>query len=235
VLVVDAVFVLIPVLVATVFVLVVVVAVRHWRNKRQRREDLAVWAAMQGMDFSLADPHALDRLDFKLFGMGDGRGCENVATGTWQGLDVRVADYWYYDTDHDSNGGSSRTYRHFSIVLTAVDAWLPAVQIAKENVLTRLADHLAMRDIEFESEEFNRRFNVKAGDREFAYKLLDARMLEWLLATAGPHCYEVGGTWVLGYCKQLPVAELPTLLHAVKGFVDRIPRLVWADYRKDGS
>lgn len=229
---VDAVAALIPVLVAAVFALVVAVAVHTWRSTRKRREDLAVWAATHGMDFSLADPHAIDRLDFKLFGLGDGRGCENVVTGTWQGLDVRIADYWYYETSHDSDGGSSRTYHRFSIVLAAVGAWLPAVQVAKENLLTRLADHLAMRDIEFESQEFNRLFNVKAGDREFAYKLLDARMLEWLLATAGPHCYEVGGAWVLGYCKRLPVAELPTLLHAVKGFVDRIPRLVWADYGK---
>ncbi|HEX9970086.1 MAG TPA: hypothetical protein VGB03_08100 [Acidimicrobiales bacterium] len=229
---VDAIAALIPVLVVAVFALVIVVAVHHWRTARKRREDLALWAATNGMELSLADPYGLHRLDFTLFTRGDGRGCENVVSGTWQGLDVRVADYWYYETSHDSDGGSSRDYSHFSVVMARVDAWLPHVELAKENVLTRLADHLAMRDLEFESEEFNRRFNVKAGDREFAYKLLDARMLEWLLHTAGPHSYEVSGDQVLAYCGRLPVSGLPALLHAVKGFVDHVPRLVWADYGK---
>lgn len=230
----DAITVLIALGVFTVFALVIVVAVHQWKSAQRRREELALWAASQGMAFSADDRHGLDKLDFKLFSRGDGRGWENVLTGTWEGLDVRVADYWYYEESHNDNG-SSKSYYRFSIVLAAVDAWLPPVQVTKENVLTRLADHLAMRDLEFESEEFNRTFNVKASDREFAFKLLDARMLEWLLHTAGPHCYEVSGPWVLGYCKRLPPAQVPTLLYAVKGFIGQIPRLVWADYGKATS
>ena len=215
--------------------LAIALAVHKWRKAAKRREDFALWALAQGLDFSIADPHGLDKLDFHLFTKGDGRGCENVATGTWQGLDVRVADYWYYERSQDSEGRSSRTYYRFSVVLAAVDAALPAVRVEKENVLSRLADRLALRDLEFESEEFNRQFEVHADDREFAYKLLDARMMDWLLRTAGRHCYEVSGSWVLAYCKQLPVAEVPTLLAAVQGFVAHIPRLVWADYGKASS
>lgn len=219
----------------TVFALVIVVAVYQWKSKQQRREALFLWATSQGMTFSPADAHGLDDLDFKLFARGDGRGWENVVVGTWEGLDVRLADYWYYEESHNNDGGSSRTYHRFTVVVAAVDAWLPPVQIAKENILTRLADHLAMRDLEFESAEFNRMFNVKASDREFAFKLLDARMLQWLLHTAGSHCYEVNGPWVLGYCKQLDAVEVTTLLYAVKGFIGQIPRLVWADYGKAAS
>ena len=230
----DAITALIALGVVTVFALVIVVAVHQWKSTQRRRQDLALWAASLGMEFSVEHRHGLDKLDFKLFDRGDGRGWENVVAGTWEGLEVRVADYWYYEESHSDNG-PSRSYSRFSIVLAAVDAWLPPVQVTKENVLTRLADHLAMRDLELESEEFNRTFNVKASDREFAFKLLDARMLEWLLHTAGPHCYEVSGPWVLGYCKRLPVAQVPTLLYAVKGFIGQVPRLVWADYGKASS
>lgn len=215
--------------------LAIAVAVHAWRTKEKRRADIAAWAAAQGMEYSAVDPHGLDRLDFRLFSKGDGRGCENVVTGTWEGLDVRVADYWYYERSSNGDGGSSKTYYRFSVVLAAVDAQLPGVRVEKENILTRLADNLALRDLQFESEEFNREFDVKAEDREFAYKLLDARMMDWLLRSAGRHCYEVRGPWVLGYCKQLPVAEVPTLLAAVQGFVAHIPRLVWADYGKASS
>lgn len=216
-------------------VLVVVGAVYAWQQKQKRREDLAAWAFQHGLTFSHDDQHRLDRLELHLFSLGDGRGCENVVSGTWQDRPVHLADYWYYDEDHDNEGGTSRTYHRFSIGLTKVDAWLPPVRIGHETALSRLGDKLGFGDVDFESEAFNRKFRVKAADREFAYKLLDARMLGWLLTTAGGHCYEVSGQWLLVHCKRLPPGKLTTLLYAAKGFVDQIPRLVWTDYGTDGK
>lgn len=234
-LVLDAFVALIALAVVAVFGLVIFVVVRHFKQAKKRREDLALWALERGFDYSQQDPHGLTRLDFHLFTLGDGRGCENVLTGTWEGLPVRLADYWYYDDDHDSQGGSSRSYSHFSIMVTTVDAALPHVRIERENVLSRLFDKLGFDDVQFESEQFNRRFRVHADDRQFAYKLVDARMMEWLLATAGGHCYEVNGQWVLVHCGRVPPAQLTTLLHAGKGFIEKVPRLVWADYGREAG
>jgi hypothetical protein len=232
---VDGFFALMALAVAGVFALVVVIVVYAVRKAKRRREEFASWAASQGMTYSRTDPYGLTKLDFHLFGQGDGRGCDNVISGTWQGRDVRIADYWYYERSFDSQGRSSRTTYRFSVVLAAVDASLPPTRIEKENFLSRMADRLAMRDLEFESEEFNRTFEVRGRDREFAYKLIDGRMIEWLLRTAGPHCYEVSGPWAMAYCKQLEPSEVPALLHSVTGFIGQVPRLVWADYGKAGS
>ena len=218
-----------------VFALVVHVIVRHFQQARKRREDLALWAFQRGFEYSQQDPHGLLRLDFQLFHQGDGRGCENVLTGTWEGLPIRLADYWYYEESHNSNGGSSRSYEQFSVMLTTIDAALPHVRIGHENALSRLFDKLGFDDIQFESEQFNRRFRVQADDRQFAYKLLDARMMDWLLTTGGGHCYEVNGQWVLAYCKRLPPEQLTALLHAGKGFIEQVPRLVWADYGREAG
>ncbi len=38
-----------------------------------------------------------------------------------------------------------------------------------------------MPDIRTESEEFNRRFEVRSSDRRFALAFVDARMMRWLL------------------------------------------------------
>ena len=232
-LVLDAFFALIAVMVVAVFGLVIFIVVRHFKQRKQRRADLALWAAQRGFEYSQEDPHGLDHLDFHLFTLGDGRGCENVLTGTWEDMPVRIADYWYYEDDNNSQGHSSRTYQLFSIMVTTVDAALPHVRIGHENAFSRLFDKLGFDDVQFESEQFNRRFRVHADDRRFAYQLLDARMIEWLLATAGPHCYEVNGQWVLVHSKRLPPAKLTTLLHAGKGFIGKVPRLVWADYGTD--
>ena len=80
-----------------------------------------------------------------------------------------------------------------------------------------------------------RRFRVSSADREFAFKLLDARMMQWLLQTAGDHCYEVSGNRVLAYRSKLAPPELTPLFLAASVFVKHIPRLVWADYGKEAS
>lgn len=167
-----------------VFLLVAVAVVAglaaSYVAKQKRREALAAFGVSRGFEFSAADPYGIDDLPFRLFGLGDGRGCENVLTGTWEGLPARAADYWYYDESTGSEGRTSRTYKRFSVVVAETDAHLPQVGIEQENLFTRMADHLGFRDVEFESEDCNCRFHVRAADREFAFKLVDARMMTWL-------------------------------------------------------
>ena len=221
--------------VAGIFVLVIVIAVHQWKAKKRRREGMATWAMSRGMTFVPEDKAMPTRFDFALFERGDGRGCDNVATGTWEGTEVHLADYWYYDESRDSDGSRSRSYRRFSVAVLRIDAVVPAVRIERETVFSRLADHVGFRDIEFESEEFNRRFDIRSPDRQFAFKLIDGRMIEWLLHAAGPQCFEVSGPWLLAYSGQVAPEHLPTLLSAATAFVDHIPRLVWADYGKASS
>jgi hypothetical protein len=208
-------------------------AIWSYLAKQRRRDELAKFAAAHKLTYSPQDGFGLDGLPFHLFSMGDGRGCENVLSGTWEGVPVRAADYWYYTESTDSEGHRSKTYHRFSIVLAGLDGWLPAVRIEHENVLTRLGGHVGLGDIEFESEQFNRKFRVLSKDREFAFKLVDARMMQWLLATAGDHCYEVSGDHLLAYGDKLAPAELGPRFFAAKGFVNQVPRLVWNEYGTD--
>ena len=177
------------------------------------------------------DVYSIDQsFGFALFGKGDGRGCENVLTGRWEGLPLREADYWYYDETSDGRGGHSRSYKYFSVVVADLPCALPHVSIERENVMTRMADHLGFHDIEFESEQFNRMFKVKAQDREFAFKLLDARMINWMQSTGGHFGFEVNGPSLLVWSNRRPPTELIPLLGCAKLFCDHIPRLVWTQY-----
>ncbi|HEY3210863.1 MAG TPA: hypothetical protein VGL18_13945, partial [Actinomycetota bacterium] len=158
------------------------------------------------------------------------RGCENVVWGEWHGLTVKEADYWYYTESTDSEGHTSRSYHRFSVVLSDLPAFLPRVSIEKEKLLTRLADALSFHDIDFESEDFNRLFQIRAADREFAYKLIDARMIRWLLSTHGSFGFEVNGPNLLVWCGRLRPTGLVPLLGSAALFRDHIPRLVWNEY-----
>jgi hypothetical protein len=216
-------------LVVGVLVVIAAVVFSYYRKKK-RREQLAAFAWKNGFQFSASDTHELLSLDFKLFSMGDGRGCENVMWGDLEGIAVKAADYWYYTESSDSKGRNSKSYRHFSVVVADISAYLPHVIVTRENVFTRVADYLSFRDIEFESEEFNRSFQVKADDRAFAFKLIDARVMNWMMSTDGRFAFEVSGPNLLVYSRRVRPSELVPLFGTAKEFHDRIPRLVRSEY-----
>lgn len=203
--------------------------------KKKRRDELAFVARQLGLSYAAEDPFDLLGEPFAILDRGDGRGVENVLWGAYQGLDVRAFDYWYYTESTDSNGHTTRSYSHFNAAIVPVAAACANLTIANENVLTALADHIGLRDIEFESDEFNRTFNVKSPDRKFANDLIDARMMVWLLDQARGNAFEVVGRQVLVYRKRLPPAEVVSLLGTAKAFVDHVPRVVYDLYPAGGG
>jgi hypothetical protein len=206
------------------------VAVLAYQAKLRRQKELGAVARNQGLDFSILDPFDTLREPFSLLGRGDGRGVENVMWGFWHDLEIRAFDYWYYEESTDSNGHRSKSYHRFDCVLASVEARCPRLEIAEENVLTRLADALTFRDIEFESEEFNRRFNVKAQDGHFATAFCDARMMEWLLRHGDGYAFEVVGDRLLCWCRRVNPAGIVHLLGTAKAFREQIPDVVRSLY-----
>ena len=175
--------------------------VQHQR-KLERQRQLGAFALGLGLDFSIEDPFQTLGEPFALLQRGDGRGVENVLWGTWQGVALRAFDYWFYEESTDSKGHTSKSYSRYDCVLAPIEARCPPLQISEENVFTRLADALTFRDIEFESEEFNRRFTVRGPDERFATAFCDARMMAWLLEHADGYVFEVVGDQLLCACRQ---------------------------------
>lgn len=220
-----------PFLVLIAFVAVVVASlVLGYRAKQKRLAAFLVAATQLGLTYAAEDPFGTLGLPFQLFRRGDGRGVENVLSGTWQGTEVRAFDYWYYEETTDSKGGTSRSYSRFDCVILALDASCSALTIDPENLFTRLADHLAMHDIQFESGAFNDAFNVKSGDRKFANDLIDARMQGWLLAHGSGYAFEVAGDRLLCSCRQIDPTGFVSLLGTAKGFRDQVPAVVASLY-----
>jgi hypothetical protein len=219
---------------ALIFVLFFVVAIAFggvgYYLKMRRRDELALFAQQHGLEYAVNDPFGMVDMSFSFFARGDGRGSENVVWGTWQDLPVAVCDFWYYDESSDSKGGRTRTYHRFTVAEVQVAAWMPNVSIGRENLLTVAAQHAGFHDIEFESEDFNRSFHVKSPDREFAFKLIDARMMRWLLSVPGGLGVEVNGPKYIVYSRKLAPAELIPLFGTAQGFHQHIPRLVWNEY-----
>jgi len=210
--------------------IVIAAVVGSYLLKQQRKKELAAFASRHGFVYTPHSPPGLLAYGFPLFHKGDGRGAENGVVGTWKDMSFKAADYWYYTESTDSKGNRSKNYSRFSVATMEIAAWLPDIDIHRENVLTLLGDKLGMKDIDFESEEFNRAYQVKAKDRKFAFELVDARMMQWLLSCDRRFGFEVHGKAVLIYSKRLKPDQMLPLIATLKEFKERVPRLVWTNY-----
>jgi hypothetical protein len=201
-----------------------------WRRYRPRQRVPAVarFAAEHGLSYSAVGYVDSPGYDFPLL-RGDNTGYDNVLAGRWRDLPVKEADYWY--STRQSSGGHVGRYRsYFSIVVVDLAATMPYVSVQSQNVFNRAAGEPGMHQIDFESEDFNRTFSVTAPDKEFAIKLIDAGMIQWLMSTGGEFAFDLGGCNLLVSCDPLPVTALARLFDAARGFIDHIPPVVWAEY-----
>ncbi len=212
--------------------LVIAIGVFSYLATKKRREGFALVARQLGMEYWPQDPFGLLAEPFALFQKGDGRGIENVLAGAYQAVDVKAFDYWYYDESTNSKGQTSKTYYRFDCVIVPIDAACSPLTIDNENVLTRLADALSFHDIEFESEDFNRAFNVKSPDKKFANDFVDARMMQWLLQNGKGTAFEIMGDRLMCYRRKLSPMEIVTLLGLSKAFLDRVPKVVYSLYAR---
>ncbi|HEY7874594.1 MAG TPA: hypothetical protein VIG64_05675 [Actinomycetota bacterium] len=195
---------------------------------RRHRRQLGVraFARKFGFEHRPADPFGLlYDYNFPLLEMGAGRGCENVVWGEFKGMPFRATDYWFYE---ESRG--VRTYRHLNAVIVDIPAYLPAVTVERTGILSMMTGGVGWRDLQFESEKFNRAFDVRAEQPASAFKLIDARMMHWMLSTDDIFGFQFYGSAILVWSKRLRPSELFPLIGTAKELLDHIPRLVWADY-----
>jgi hypothetical protein len=212
------------------FAAIVVAAIWYGvTRKRKRRRAIEQTAANLGLQYSTKDPYNVLSLPFTLLSEGDGRGCENVVSGSYKGIDVKEFDYWYYTESSNGRGGSSRSYHYFSCAATEIPVNCARVSISRESWLTRLGDHLGLKDIQFESEQFNRDYRVMSKDTKFATDLVDARMMQWLEVGTG-WSFEVHGPNLLATSKRLEADTIFELLDVLRAFRDHIPRVVYDLY-----
>lgn len=144
--------------------------------------------------------------------------------------------WWEVEHRHHDDGASSVSYsRNDRIIgMLRVPYQLPSVSLAPEGLLTRWGMG-GRGDVQVESEEFNRRFDVRAHEPELAIRLLDARFQTFLLELFPDRHVELDGDTIVlagdppGEDPSLygDVSELPGARRDVQFFAARIPASFW--------
>jgi uncharacterized protein DUF3137 len=165
------------------------------------------------------------------FDTGSRRRARNVITGTESGRPFTAFDYSYETESHDTKGRTSKATHRYAVYAVHLPAYLPSLEVSPEAVFGHLATAVGLTtDIDLESEDFNRRFRVRAEDRKFATDVLSPRTMQYLLSVP-PAAWRVQGTDIVRWEEgRLDPADVPVSAAILDRVADGIPTFVWKDH-----
>ena len=158
---------------------VIALAIYAYLKRRLRRDALAAWARRKGLRFRDEHDKTIEYRfgNFDCLQQGHDRYAHNIIEGSWHGRDLTAFDYHY-----ETGSGDDETTHHLSAVILQAPCPLKPLVIRPERFFDRVSAFFGFDDIDFESAEFSREFYVKSRDRKWAYDVIHARMMEYLLA-----------------------------------------------------
>jgi len=192
---------------------------------KKRREALSALAARLGLNFSAGD----DRVFAQRFGFlnrlaqGENRYAYNILSGVYRQNEVLVFDYHYETHSTDSKGNRETHHHHFSFFIVLLPVSLPELTVAREGLLSKVAQAFGYDDIDFESHEFSRAFCVRSKDKRFAYDVCNAQMMEYLLANRDLSIEIENHALALAFDSCLSAAEIESNLARLQEIRLRLP------------
>ncbi|HUU30546.1 MAG TPA: hypothetical protein VMY69_00435 [Phycisphaerae bacterium] len=190
---------------------------------RERREAMARLATELGFEYYADDPWDLEDTYamFELFGRGHSRKASNVICGEMDGRAVVAFDYQY-----TTGSGKNKSTHSYQAVVMGLPIVAAGLRMRTETVFDRLASWVGWDDIDFESDEFSRRYHVASEDRRFAYDILHARLIEHLLACGQAPGLEMKGPLMVLFDSQGNVENVRRLIAIGREIVASIPEYV---------
>ncbi|HEX9815549.1 MAG TPA: hypothetical protein VGB18_01100 [Candidatus Thermoplasmatota archaeon] len=192
-----------------------------YQHEKKRAAEFAALAESLGLHFEKRPGHEiLDQVGFlDAMPRGNSRRAKFLLHGTYRDLDVRIFQYTY----QTGSGKNQQTHSH-TVAWARVPATWPGLTIVPEHVGHKLFDALGGDDIDFESDEFSRRFWVRCGDRKFAYDVIHGRTMEHIMAP-GWQRWELKGPFLTLWENRgrLRVPEVRPALDRLAAFWELLP------------
>lgn len=216
---------LMPLLIGAILVAFVVALVMGVIQAHKRRQAMAELAASRGWSFDVSRDRGMRSLypHFDCLRQGSNQHAFNIIRGTSNNRPVLLFDYHYETYSRDSKGRRTTRHHYFSAVIIDTRLPLKSLLIRPEGFLDKVASFFGFEDINFELDEFSRRFYVRSPDRRWAYDVITQSTMEFLLES--PTFYiELEGPHVIAFRnRQFPVEEFDQAIAVLEGVLDRIP------------
>jgi hypothetical protein len=173
-------------------VAIALIAFFSFQQQQKRLAELSAVADSLNWRFEPSPDYSADIQfsQFSVFRQGDDPYAFNTFIGAIRvngdAWPAQMGDYHYQTTSSD--GKTTHTDNHeFSYLLVNLPyPSLPNLRIRREGFFDTLAHAFGFSDINFESAEFSKRFDVKSADKKFAYDIIHPAMMEFLMADDPP-------------------------------------------------
>jgi len=202
-------------------VLMVVFIVLGIAQGRREREAMVALAAELGLRFSATDEWDLpDRYDhFEL--TSHGGDASNVLFGM---LGDRQAVA--FDSEYTTGSGKDKSTHYYQAAVLDLPIRADRLTLRPEGFFDTLASWIGHDDLDFESDEFSRRYYVKCDQPKFAYDIFHARLIEYLLSLGDAPSMEMNDSQIMVYADPDGVDGLRRLLAVAQAVVRSIPDYV---------
>ena len=193
-----------------VAIVIIAAIIYSGRAAKKRREEMALLAARLGLRYSAdQDPYYATRFGFlNRLKEGSNRYAFNILSGNYLGNEILAFDY-HYETYSTDNKGNRRTdHYYFSFFICNLPLAFPELTIAREGMLSKIAQTFGYDDIDFESAEFSGKFCVRSKDKKFAYDVCNALMIDYLLANPDLNIEIEATALAIGFGFRLSAAQI---------------------------
>jgi len=216
-------------LVVLVILVGVAVLVIRWQLHKRKVAAFRAFAAQRGWIYRERDRTLTERYLGTPFGQGFGKDAEHVLAGQHRGRGLAAFEYTYKERRGSGKDRRTVTYTN-TVVALGTPAIRPTLELNREGIGRKLLGLVGIRDLQLESEEFNKSFHIRTEDDKFAYDVLHPRTMEWMLADQRcrdlPFRFERADllTWRQG------TTDLETvvwMLDYLCDVLDRVPSFVW--------
>ena len=179
-------------LIIVVIGLFIAIAVYAHKKEKEREAALAAWAMENGWSYRKEKERGFDSFykGFKQLRQGSNRYAHNIIQGEFEGRGLTTFDYHYETHSTDSKGNRQTHHHRFSAIILGTTLPLKPLFIRPEGFFDKMAGAFGFDDIDFESAEFSRKFHVSSPDRKWAYDVLHARAIEYIMDL--PKKYTIG-------------------------------------------
>jgi hypothetical protein len=216
------------------------------KQAEERRLRFLAYSQQHGFTYYPADPAVMARggfwssltsgetgfhtrfATFEPFDRGHSRKTSNLLVKQIGDHVLYAFDYEYKITTSNGKSAQTTTYKH-AIAAARLSLSLPNISMQPETIMHRVGEKFGLRELEFESEEFNKMYFIRSQDDRAAYDILDPQMIEYFLDQP-PTWWQMGGYHLLRIdSRQGDVPEVHRAIQEVQGFVERIPPFVRED------
>jgi hypothetical protein len=216
--------------------ILIAIGIAAYRAEQKRREEFMTAARENGLSYSPDERGDWDDRwpRFECFHRGHSRCAFNLMSGRLggNGPECVTGEYRFKETHGSGKNRRTVTYTFGFAILNSAVSGTPDVLIRREHIFDKVAGFFGFDDIDFESAEFSRTFMVKSPDKRFAYDLIDAQMMEFLLLDGTPNI-DIGADAVClwyGQSNRLEPRALVELARWGEAFLGRWPRVVRAQF-----